>query len=117
MLRLFQTNVRLETADHQADAEPDKGAMGKWLRSPRYADHSGSHWFSKASLELLGGLLTSMTQYRPSDRPTAAEVLEHPWFRRHPSLEACPLMPKRALVQIPMSHTKTVLAYQYVDAS
>ena len=26
-----------------------------------------------------------MTQYRPSDRPLAIEVLKHPWFQRCPS--------------------------------
>ena len=27
-----------------------------------------------------------MAQYRPADRPTAAEVLRHPWFMQEPSL-------------------------------
>ena len=46
----------------------------------------GTLWFSKGDLDTLGDLLTSMTQYRPSDRPSAAEVLKHPWFQRRPSL-------------------------------
>ena len=46
----------------------------------------GSLWFSKGDLDTLGDLLTSMTQYRPSDRPSAAEVLKHPWFQHRPSL-------------------------------
>ena len=46
----------------------------------------GTLWFSKGDLDTLGDLLTSMTQYRPSDRPSAAEVLEHPWFQHRPSL-------------------------------
>lgn len=29
-----------------------------------------------------------MTQYRPSDRPSATEVLKDPWFQRCPSLVA-----------------------------
>ena len=46
----------------------------------------GALWFSKGDLDTLGDLLTSMTQYRPSDRPSAAEVLKHPWFQHRPSL-------------------------------
>ena len=46
----------------------------------------GELWFSKQDLESLGNILTSMTQYRPSCRPTAAQVLEHPWFRQKPIL-------------------------------
>lgn len=46
----------------------------------------GDLWFSKLDLESLGDLLTSMTQYRPSCRPTAAQILEHPWFRQEPIL-------------------------------
>ena len=46
----------------------------------------GTLWFSKGDLDTLGDLLTSMTQYRPSDRPSAAEVLKHPWFQHRPSL-------------------------------
>lgn len=46
----------------------------------------GTLWFSKGDLETLGDLLASMTQYHPSDRPSAAEVLKHPWFQHKPSL-------------------------------
>ena len=46
----------------------------------------GELWFSRQDLESLGDLLTSMTQYRPSRRPTAAQILEHPWFRQKPIL-------------------------------
>ena len=37
-------------------------------------------------LQTLGDLLRSMTQYHASNRPSATEVLKHPWFQRCPSL-------------------------------
>ncbi len=37
---------------------------------------------------MLGDLLNSMMQFRPSERPTADEVLKHPWFQHRPSLVA-----------------------------
>lgn len=46
----------------------------------------GALWFSKGDLDTLGDLLTSVTQYRPSDRPSATEVLKHPWFQHRPSV-------------------------------
>ena len=47
---------------------------------------AGQLWFSKRSLDDFGDLVTSMTQYRPSDRPSASDVLQHSWFRRGPDL-------------------------------
>ena len=47
----------------------------------------GDLWFSKASLGSFADLIISMTQYRPSDRPSASEVLQHPWFQRSPDLD------------------------------
>lgn len=46
----------------------------------------GTLWFSGGDLDTLGNLLMSMIQYRPSDRPSTAEVLKHPWFQHRPSL-------------------------------
>ena len=46
----------------------------------------GPLWFSKDDLDTLGDLLMSMTKYRPSDCPSAVEVLKHPWFQHRPSL-------------------------------
>lgn len=48
----------------------------------------GTFWFSKPDLDSLGDLLNSMTQYRPADRPSATEVLKHPWFQGCPPLVA-----------------------------
>ena len=47
----------------------------------------GTWWFSDGDLDTLSDLLNFMTQYRPSDRPSAAEVLKHSWFQRRPSLK------------------------------
>ena len=38
----------------------------------------GNLWFSKPNLDTFGDLIISMTQYRPSDRPSASDVLQHP---------------------------------------
>ena len=46
----------------------------------------GELWLTKPDLDTFGGLIISMTQYRPSERPSASEVLEHPWFQRRPTL-------------------------------
>ena len=46
----------------------------------------GTKWFSKDSLDTLGDLLVSMTQYQPRNRPSATQVLQHRWFQRFPSL-------------------------------
>ncbi len=43
-------------------------------------------WYSRKDTEVLCDLLTSMTQYRPSNRPSITEVLHHPWFASEPSL-------------------------------
>ena len=43
-------------------------------------------WFTKPSLDTFSDLITSMTQYRPSDRSSASEVLQHLWFQRRPDL-------------------------------
>jgi len=48
----------------------------------------GVEWFSEADLDTLCDLLHSMIQYRPSDRPSAVEVLKHSWFQRRPRLVA-----------------------------
>ena len=48
----------------------------------------GTDWFSEQSLDSLGDLLVSMTRYRPEDRPSAADVLRHPWFRSNFSCQS-----------------------------
>ena len=60
--------------------------MRNGLQSSLSNIHPGTEWFSKDSLDSLGDLLVSMTQYRPSDRPSATQVLQHRWFQRCPSL-------------------------------
>ena len=34
-------------------------------------------------LERLVNLLESMLRYRPDDRPSASEILQHPWLREY----------------------------------
>ena len=50
----------------------------------------GDLWFTKPSLDVFGDLIISMMQYRPSDRPSASDVLQHPWFQRRPALKYAP---------------------------
>lgn len=40
--------------------------------------------FTQAQIGLFGDLLDSMFRYRAEERPTAAEVLRHPWFGKKP---------------------------------
>ena len=44
-----------------------------------YADFSKAY-FSKTVIDSVGQLLQLMMQYRPSDRPSATEILSHAWF-------------------------------------
>ena len=41
-------------------------------------------WLSRTDVDTLGDLLDSMVQYRPSARPSAKEVLAHPFFQHRP---------------------------------
>lgn len=68
------------------DSKPGEESMLARLNDTLRHTVPGTLWFSQDDLENLGDLLSSMTQYRPSNRPSAAEVLRHPWFRHRPSL-------------------------------
>ena len=50
----------------------------------------GELWFTKLDIDIFGDLIVSMTQYRPSDRPSASDVLQHPWFQRRPAMVYTP---------------------------
>ena len=72
-------------------AIPGSFSISNGLQLDLSAMIPGTQWFSKPSLDALGDLLTSMTQYHPSDRPSATQVLQHPWFQRCPSFIHIPV--------------------------
>lgn len=72
----------------KTDITPGEDNILHQLHSELSATRPGTKWFSKTDLDILGDLLNSIIQYRPSDRPTADQVLAHAWFQRCPSLIA-----------------------------
>ncbi len=63
--------------------EYDRVTLADWLQET-YFDDQKRAYFSKADIEILGGLLQSMMQYRPSSRPRASQSLNHIWFQKNP---------------------------------
>lgn len=67
----------------QADrAELDVGSLTDWLRETYYDDDKPPS-LTDTDLERVGGLLLRLLQYRPSDRPSAGEILLDPLFHPH----------------------------------
>ncbi|CAF9908280.1 hypothetical protein IMSHALPRED_006629 [Imshaugia aleurites] len=84
-----------EWKNHTPPGRDDSPPYGDWgvidmLQSTVDGLRPGDLWFSKPSLDTFGDLIISMTQYRPVDRPSASEVLRHPWFQRSPALTYAP---------------------------
>ncbi|KAL1582020.1 hypothetical protein WHR41_09422 [Cladosporium halotolerans] len=63
-------------------AELDVGSLTDWLRETYYDDDRPPS-LTDTDLERVGGLLLRLLQYRPSDRPSAGEILLDPLFHPH----------------------------------
>lgn len=61
----------------------DGVTLTDWLRET-YFDDQKRTYFSEKDIEAVGGLLQSMMQYRPSNRPRASQLLNHKWFQTNP---------------------------------
>ena len=76
--------------DTSAEEEPeyDRVPLADWLHDTYFNDDEEVEFreveFAEDHIELLGGLLQSIMQYRPSDRPSVSELLKHPWFLQNP---------------------------------
>ncbi|CAD6594389.1 MAG: hypothetical protein ASARMPRED_009328 [Alectoria sarmentosa] len=76
-----------EWKNHTPSEKSDAGPPEYWgIRNilQRTIDtlRPGDMWFTKPSLDTFGDLIISMMQYRPSDRPSASDVLQHPWSKK-----------------------------------
>ena len=67
-------------------AELDIADIREWLRETYY-DEGKEAFFTESDLEDIGDLIVSMLRYRPSERPTAAELLKHPLIARDPFID------------------------------
>lgn len=83
---LWLAYLRTFASSHFTDYWPRNKIIMDALHSDVKITTPDKVWFTKPSLDSLGDLLVSMTQFRPSDRPTASDVLRHPWFQCSPSL-------------------------------
>lgn len=67
----------------QADrAELDVGSLTDWLRETYYDDDKPPS-LTDTDLEKVGELLLRLLRYRPSERPSAGEILSDPLFDAH----------------------------------
>jgi serine/threonine protein kinase len=58
----------------------DTADLSEWLRETYY-DEDKKAFFAEGELEEIGDLIVSMLKFRAQERPTAAEVLEHPLMK------------------------------------
>jgi serine/threonine protein kinase len=66
--------------DNQAErAEMDVGSLKDWLRET-YHDDDKPPILTNIDLERIGDFLLQLLRYRPSERPSAGEILSYPLF-------------------------------------
>ena len=78
----------LTNPDFLEDLEIGRYSLAEWLHET-YFDDGKQAYFTEAEIKSLSDLLQSMMQYRPSNRPQAAQLLSHSWFQnshRHSDL-------------------------------
>ncbi|KAL8689210.1 MAG: hypothetical protein Q9224_004693 [Gallowayella concinna] len=61
----------------------DEVTLSDWLHEC-YFDDDKPAGFAEAHIELVGDLLQSIMQYRPKDRLSISQILQHPWFEKNP---------------------------------
>jgi len=66
--------------------EIDGGTLSSWL-CESYFNGERKVEFSEVDIQYLGDLLTRMMRYRPADRLSTREILEHKWFEKNPLAE------------------------------
>ncbi|KJX99875.1 protein kinase [Zymoseptoria brevis] len=64
-------------------AELDCPDLVEWLRE-LYFDEDRKPFFVEEDIEKIGDLILSLLKYRPEERPTARELLDHPLIRKDP---------------------------------
>lgn len=75
--------MAINSIDNQADrAEMDVGSLKDWLRET-YHDDDKPPILTDTDLERIGGFLLRLLRYRPSERPSAGEILSDPLFDPH----------------------------------
>ena len=75
--------MALNTTNSQADqAELDVESLTEWLRETYYDDNK-PQFFAPTDLERIGEFLLRLLRYRPSERPSAREILLDPLFGNH----------------------------------
>lgn len=75
--------MALNTTNSQADqAELEVKSLTEWLRETYYDDDK-EQFFAQTDLERIEELLLQLLRYRPSERPSAREILSDPLFGNH----------------------------------
>ena len=75
--------MALNIANSQADkADLDVESLTEWLRETYYDDDK-PRYFAPTDLERIGEILLRLFRYRPSERPSAREILSDPLFGDH----------------------------------
>ncbi|KAI9719395.1 MAG: hypothetical protein M1812_003466 [Candelaria pacifica] len=73
--------VKLPTNVLEYDDDPlERWFQESYFQEPRVPD------LSQSDITSAGALLQLIMKYRPSDRPSVASLLDHPWLLRGPSL-------------------------------
>lgn len=65
-------------------ADVERMSLPEWLHHCYFVDEDKAVEFAGEHIEGLGDLLTKMMRYRPEDRLSTREILEHRWFKRNP---------------------------------
>jgi serine/threonine-protein kinase SRPK3 len=76
-------DVFAENFDDEKSSGFDPQSLSDWLHE-LYFDKKHEPEFAEEHIEWLGDLLSKMLRYKPEDRLTLAEVLNHRWFRQDP---------------------------------
>lgn len=69
----------LDANDSVDPAEVDIAGLSEWLRETYY-DEDKSPFFSETELEGIGNVLLRLLRFRPSERPSADQILSDPLF-------------------------------------
>ena len=75
--------ARAKAITNGIDADIDAMPFSDWLHDC-YFDGVRDPQFAEEHIEVLGDLLTKMMRYKPEDRLSTKEILQHGWFASNP---------------------------------